>query len=218
MDGFTGYATAVDHALPTARKVMDPFHVVHLAADKLTGCRQRLQRETTGRRGRKDDPLYRHRRALLTRTEFLTDRQKQRLDLLWDTDDDHVALQVTWQYLPGPGQCVRRAGQSEGEEVDGQGDQHATQGPTEGAGGAGGAGAAGSDIVAPTYRHPRLLRHRRIQRAGRGNQREAGTPTRHRPGAQKPRALYLAVVDPVRATAASDQRTLDREEPVIIRR
>nr|WP_265914053.1 transposase [Corynebacterium auriscanis] len=27
---------------------MDPFHVVHLAADKLTGCRQRLQRETTG--------------------------------------------------------------------------------------------------------------------------------------------------------------------------
>lgn len=41
--GFTGYATAVDHTLPTARKVMDPFHVVHLAAEKLTGCRQRLQ-------------------------------------------------------------------------------------------------------------------------------------------------------------------------------
>jgi len=33
---------------------------------------------------------------LLTRTEFLTERQKQRLDLLWDTDDDYVALQVTW--------------------------------------------------------------------------------------------------------------------------
>ena len=88
MDGFTGYATAVDHALPAARKVMDPFHVVHLAAEKLTGCRQRLQRETTGRRGRKDDPLYKHRRALLTRTDFLAERQKQRLDLLWDTDDD----------------------------------------------------------------------------------------------------------------------------------
>jgi transposase len=98
MDGFAGYATAVDHALPAARKVMDPFHVVHLAAEKLTGCRQRLQRETTGRRGRKDDPLYKHRRALLTRTNFLTDRQKQRLDLLWDTDDDYVALQVTWEF------------------------------------------------------------------------------------------------------------------------
>lgn len=98
MDGFAGYVTAVDHALPAARKVMDPFHVVHLAADKLTGCRQRLQRETTGRRGRKDDPLYKHRRALLTRTNYLTDRQKQRLDLLWDTDDDYVALQVTWEF------------------------------------------------------------------------------------------------------------------------
>lgn len=147
MDGFTGYSTAVDHALPTARKVMDPFHVVHLAAEKLTGCRQRLQRETTGRRGRKDDPLYKHRRALLTRTNFLTERQRQRLDLLWDTDDDYVALQVTWQYLPGPGQCVRSAGQSAGEEADGQGDQHATQGSTEGVGGA---GSAGSDLVAPS--------------------------------------------------------------------
>ena len=77
---------------------MDPFHVIHLAAEKLTGCRQRLQRETTGRRGRKNDPLYKHRRALLTRTDFLTDRQKQRLDLLWATDDDYVALQVTWGF------------------------------------------------------------------------------------------------------------------------
>ena len=98
MDGFAGYATAVDHALPAATKVMDPFHVVHLAAEKLTGCRQRLQRETTDRRGRKNDPLYKHRRALLTRTNFLTDRQKQRLDLLWATDDDYVALQVTWGF------------------------------------------------------------------------------------------------------------------------
>lgn len=82
MDGFTAYATAVDHALPAARKVMAPFHVVHLAAEKLTGCRQRLQRETTGRQGRKDNQLNKHRRALLTRTDFLTERQKQRLDLL----------------------------------------------------------------------------------------------------------------------------------------
>ncbi|MGO1990866.1 MAG: ISL3 family transposase, partial [Corynebacterium sp.] len=96
MDGFAGYATAVDHALPAATKVMDPFHVVHLAAEKLTGCSQRLQRETTGRRGRKDDPLYKHRRHLMTRTNYLTDRQKQRLNLLWTTDDDYVALQVTW--------------------------------------------------------------------------------------------------------------------------
>ena len=98
MDGLTGYASAVDQALPDAIKVMDPFHVVHLAADKLTGCRQRLQRETTGRRGRKDDPLYKYRRTLLTRTNYLTQRQKQRLDMLWATDDDYVALEVTWLF------------------------------------------------------------------------------------------------------------------------
>lgn len=32
MDGFTGHAIAVKHALSVARKVMDPFHVIHLAA------------------------------------------------------------------------------------------------------------------------------------------------------------------------------------------
>ncbi|MBG9348279.1 transposase, partial [Corynebacterium belfantii] len=78
MDGFTGYTTAVEEQLPQANKVIDPFHVVHLAADKLISCRQRLQRETTGCRGRKDDPLYKHRRTLLTRTNYLTQRQKQR--------------------------------------------------------------------------------------------------------------------------------------------
>lgn len=98
MDGFAGYATAVDEVLPQATKVMGPFHVVHLAADKLTRCRQRLQRETQGRRGRKDDPLYKHRRTLLTRRNYLTQRQKQRLEMLWATDDDYVALEVTWLF------------------------------------------------------------------------------------------------------------------------
>ncbi|WP_027020798.1 ISL3 family transposase [Corynebacterium sputi] len=98
MDGFTGYACAVDQVLPDATKMMDPFHVIHLAAGKLSRCRQRLQRETTGRRGRKDDPLYKHRRTLLTRTNYLTQQQKQRLDLLWATDDEYVALEVTWMF------------------------------------------------------------------------------------------------------------------------
>lgn len=58
MDGFAGYATATKQVLPQAQVVMDPFHVVHLAAEKLTTCRQRLQRMTTGRGGKKNDPLY----------------------------------------------------------------------------------------------------------------------------------------------------------------
>lgn len=39
MDGFTGYHRAAKDVLPRARTVMDPFHVVHLAAEKLTMCR-----------------------------------------------------------------------------------------------------------------------------------------------------------------------------------
>lgn len=117
MDGFTGYASAVDQVLPDATKVMDPFHVVHLAADKLTGCRQRLQRETTGRRGRKDDPLYKYRRTLLTRTNYLTQRQKQRLDLLWATDDDYVALEVTWLFYQDMIAAYGHPKKSEGKKL-----------------------------------------------------------------------------------------------------
>ena len=117
MDGFTGYASAVDQVLPQARKVMDPFHVVHLAADKLTGCRQRLQRETTGRRGRKDDPLYKHRRTLLTRRNYLTERQNRRLDLLWATDDEYVALEVTWMFYQDMIQAYGHPKKSEGKKL-----------------------------------------------------------------------------------------------------
>ena len=67
MDGFAGYHTAAAKAVPEARTVMDPFHVVHLAADKLTVCRQRIQQATTGHRGRTGDPLYGIRRPLRTR-------------------------------------------------------------------------------------------------------------------------------------------------------
>lgn len=117
MDGFTGYASAVDQVLPDATKVMDPFHVVHLAADKLTGCRRRLQRETQGRRGRKDDPLYKHRRTLLTRTNYLSERQNRRLDLLWVTDDDYVALEVTWMFYQDMIAAYGHPKKSEGKKI-----------------------------------------------------------------------------------------------------
>nr|WP_313905587.1 transposase [Rhodococcus sp. KBS0724] len=48
--GSPGYHSAVKDVLPQTRKVMDPFHVVHLAAEKLTVCRQRVQQETLGHR------------------------------------------------------------------------------------------------------------------------------------------------------------------------
>lgn len=89
MDGFTGYAKAAEQHLDTARTVMDPFHVVHLAADKLDECRRRVQSETLGHRGRRGDPLYGIRRSLVT------PKRADRLDEVL-TADEHVAVQVTW--------------------------------------------------------------------------------------------------------------------------
>ena len=58
MDGFTGFKTATTEQLPDAVAVMDPFHVVALAGDALDRCRQRVQQDTRGHRGRSGDPLY----------------------------------------------------------------------------------------------------------------------------------------------------------------
>ncbi|SEL65772.1 Transposase [Rhodococcus maanshanensis] len=66
---------------------MDPFHVVHLAAEKLTLCRQRVQQATRGHRGRVGDPLDGIRRILLTRNGLLTDKQKDKLATALDGED-----------------------------------------------------------------------------------------------------------------------------------
>jgi transposase len=95
MDGFGGYKTAATEALPDAVTVMDPFHVVALAGHKLDLCRQRVQQDTLGHRGRAGDPLYRVRRTLRTRTELLTDRQRTRLEAVFAAEE-HVAVTVTW--------------------------------------------------------------------------------------------------------------------------
>jgi len=95
MDGFTGFKTASTEVLPAATAVMDPFHVVALAGDALERCRQRVQQDTRGHRGRAGDPLYRVRRALRTGIELLTERQRQRLDAVF-ADDAHAAVEVTW--------------------------------------------------------------------------------------------------------------------------
>lgn len=95
MDGFTGFKTAAAEELPQAVEVMDPFHVVHLAGDALDACRQRVQQNTTGHRGRAGDPLYGARRTLHTGDDLLTDRQRERLDALF-ADDTHVCVEVTW--------------------------------------------------------------------------------------------------------------------------
>jgi len=51
--------------------VADCFHVVKLANAAIDGVRRRVQQATLGHRGRKHDPLYRIRRALLAGIERL---------------------------------------------------------------------------------------------------------------------------------------------------
>ena len=97
MDGFGGYKTAATDVLPEATPVMDPFHTVALAGDKLDLCRQRIQQQTRGHRGRAGDPLYRVRRTLRTRYPLLNTRQKTRLETVF-ADEAHIAVQICWSF------------------------------------------------------------------------------------------------------------------------
>jgi transposase len=74
---------------------MDPFHVVGLAGDALDRCRRRVQQDIHGHRGMNNDPLYRARRTLHTGADLLTDKQKDRLSVLFATDR-HVEVEATW--------------------------------------------------------------------------------------------------------------------------
>src|SRR4051794_3274546 len=95
MDGFTGFKTATAEELPDAVAVMDPFHVVRLAGDALDRCRRRIQQAIHGHRGMKNDPLYRARRTLHTGADLLTDKHRNRLTVLFATDQ-HIEVEATW--------------------------------------------------------------------------------------------------------------------------
>ena len=70
-----GLSPHLDHA----RRVADPFHVVRVGNRCLDSVRRRVQNDTLGHRGRKDDPLYRIRKVLLAGSERLDDRGADRL-------------------------------------------------------------------------------------------------------------------------------------------
>ncbi|MGO2520538.1 MAG: ISL3 family transposase [Microbacterium sp.] len=95
MDGFTGFKTAAAEELPKAVAVMDPFHVVRLAGDALDVCRRRVQQDLHGRRGMKNDPLYKARRTLHTGDALLTEKQVTRIQVLF-ADEQHVEVEATW--------------------------------------------------------------------------------------------------------------------------
>ena len=70
-----GLSPGLDHAT----RVADPFHVVRVGNRCLDKVRRRVQNETLDHRGRKDDPLYRIRKLLLTGGERLDENGNARL-------------------------------------------------------------------------------------------------------------------------------------------
>lgn len=88
----SGLSPHLDHVL----RVADPFHVVRVANRCLDKVRRRVQQETLGRRGHKDDPLYRIRKLLLTGDERLDDRGQKRMLLGLRAGDPYDEVAGAW--------------------------------------------------------------------------------------------------------------------------
>jgi len=96
LDPFRGYKNAIDDQLDDARAVLDAFHVVKLATAVVDEVRRRVQQDTCGHRGHRNDPLYRIRNILRAGAENLTDRQRARLKSAFDADERHLEVEVAW--------------------------------------------------------------------------------------------------------------------------
>jgi len=90
------YRAVFEAMLPRATLVADPFHVVKLANTKLDECRRRVQNETLGHRGRKDDPLYRSRRLLTRADERLDNNGRAKLMGLLEAGDPRGEVRMAW--------------------------------------------------------------------------------------------------------------------------
>lgn len=82
--------------LPDAGQVADPFHVVKHASSKLDECRRRVQNETLGHRGRKNDPLYRCRKLMLMAEERVDIGGQTKLQGLLRAGDPHGEVAYAW--------------------------------------------------------------------------------------------------------------------------
>jgi transposase len=87
-----GTSAHLDHAV----RVADPFHVVRVANRCVDKVRRRVQNETLGHRGRKDDPLFRIHKLLLSGYERLDERGHDRVLLGLRHGDPKDELLGAW--------------------------------------------------------------------------------------------------------------------------
>lgn len=90
------YRAGLSPHLDHARRVADPFHVVRAGNRCLDKVRRRVQNETLGHRGRKDDPLYQIRKILLAGSERLNDKGVDRMLLGLRVGDPHDEVLGAW--------------------------------------------------------------------------------------------------------------------------
>jgi transposase len=96
LDPSAPFAAAIRRALPQATIVVDHFHLIRLANQALTEVRQRVAREQHGRRGRKPDPAWAHRRLLLAGGDRLSHRGLARLKQVLAQDDPTNEIGAAW--------------------------------------------------------------------------------------------------------------------------
>ncbi len=92
LDMSNTYAAVYSVTLPHATQVVDRFHAIQLANRALDDVRRRVQIEQLGHRGRKNDPLYRIRRTLLTGEERLSASASARLAALLELGDPNAEV------------------------------------------------------------------------------------------------------------------------------
>ena len=90
------YRKVFDTMLPAVGQIADPFHLIKVANQAMDECRRRVQNDTLGHRGRKDDPLYRCRRLLTKADERLDETGRNKLLGLLQAGDPRGEVRMAW--------------------------------------------------------------------------------------------------------------------------
>ena len=197
--------------LPEATPVMDPFHVVALAGAKLDLCRQRIQQQTCGHRGRAGDPLYRVRRTLRTRLPAAQRAPKSPSGSRFRRRGPYRCRTVLG-LLPTPDRRLRHPDRRRGKTMMTTIIDALRSGVPDALGGT---GPTRPHLVAPPRRRTGLLRPPRLQRTHRSDQRPPGSTTPKRPRIPQPHPLPNALTTALRQPHPTDRCTLKPEEPLI---
>jgi transposase len=98
VDPHEGYRSAITNTtlLGDIALVVDPFHVVRLANQALTRCRQRVQQATLGHRGRAADPLYNTRKLFLLGAERVDRAGWRKIHAAWRDGDPNGEVFDCW--------------------------------------------------------------------------------------------------------------------------